>query len=75
MYNIIFTTYPVVWYALFDFEFPKHVLFMNPSLYKPGIKNEFFTKKIFWRWILYGSIQACVLLFMLIDTFEIGAVS
>lgn len=26
MFNIIFTCFPVIWYAIFDFEFPKHIL-------------------------------------------------
>ena len=56
MYNIIFTSLPVIWFALFDYEFPRKVFIEKPFLYKVGPKNKYFKKRIFWWYLLYGAI-------------------
>ena len=53
-FNTFFTCVPIIWYATFDFEYPKKVLKSRPLLYKIGIQNAFFNKWEFWRWIFYA---------------------
>ena len=36
-YNITYTAFPIMFYALFDFEKPKEELLANPEYYKLGI--------------------------------------
>lgn len=51
MYNIIFTSLPIVWYALFDYEHDKEELLKNPKHYEIGIKHKCFGTKVFWYWV------------------------
>jgi phospholipid-transporting ATPase len=54
-FNIAFTAFPVMWFALFDFNYTKETLLSNPKYYKIGLKGECFNKWVFWRWIFYGT--------------------
>lgn len=75
MYNIIFTAWAVPWFAVFDFEYPKEVLNNNPVLYKAGPRNKHFGKLKFWLWILYATLQALLLFYLVIYTFEMDYLS
>lgn len=55
MYNIAFTAFPIMWFALFDFEKTKEEFMINPSHYSIGIQEKLFSVKIFWKWIIYSS--------------------
>jgi magnesium-transporting ATPase (P-type) len=74
LYNILFTAFPIMWYALFDEEFLKEELLSNPKHFKIGLKSKQahasindpildlnFGKYRFWRWILYGTCQTLML--------------
>lgn len=54
LYNVSFTTLPIMWYAIFDQEFRKEKLLSEPKLYRIGINDVFFNKTVFWRWFGYG---------------------
>ena len=69
MYNITFTSVPIMYYALFDFEYDKFAwneqdkntkkrdyFFTNPNLYKIGLTNSCFTYSLFIYWLLYGLV-------------------
>lgn len=58
MFNPVFTSLPIVWFATQDFEHTKEKLNSDPQLYKYGIRNLHFNKKIFLRWIFYGFAQS-----------------
>lgn len=72
MYNIVFTSIPIMWFALFDFEHEKDVnpmkpqtrgkvYFMrHPHLYRIGPEDKCFGVKHFGRWVAYGLFQAFV---------------
>jgi len=61
MYNITFTSVPIMYYALFDFEYDKFAwtdadqksnkkkdyFFTNPALYKIGLTNSCFSYRLF----------------------------
>ena len=57
-----FTGLHNIWYALFDFQFPKDVLMDNPVLYSIGMHNIIFNMKEFWIWFLYACAQAAMIL-------------
>ena len=59
----MFTAIPIMWYALFDFEYEKEDFMKNPKHYEIGLKEHCFGVKIFWGWILYAAVYALVLLF------------
>jgi magnesium-transporting ATPase (P-type) len=56
-YNIFFTGIPILYFAIFDFEFEKEEFETNHKLYSIGFKNLHFSKGVFWSWIIYGIWQ------------------
>jgi len=46
-YNIIFTAYPVVWFAIMDYEITKEELLDDPKNYELGLHNLSFSNYIF----------------------------
>jgi phospholipid-transporting ATPase len=60
MYNIFFTSIPIMWFAIFDFEHHKEVFLLNPRLYKLGLSHSCFSTKVFWQWFALGAFQALV---------------
>jgi len=63
-YNIIFTAYPVVWFAIMDIEILKEELLQKPEYYDLGLLNLCFSNYIFLRWFFYGAWQGALLYFM-----------
>ena len=64
MYNIAFTSLPIMWYALFDYEFVPEVFNEFPKLFRLGMLNSCFSVWKFWGWIAYAFTQgALVVLF------------
>jgi len=55
-YNIFFTSIPIMWFGIFDFEFAKKQFLDNYNHYKIGFQDEEFNKFVFWRWITYAVI-------------------
>lgn len=70
MYNIVFTAFPIMWFATFDFQKRKEEFLENPSYYSIGLKNELFNNRIFWRWIVYAAWQALFILLICFESFE-----
>jgi len=61
LYNICYASLPIVAFAVTDKEFRGSFLEKNPKYYKPGLEDNFFNMKLFWRWFFSGSIQAIVI--------------
>jgi hypothetical protein len=40
MYNIVFTAFPIMWFAIFDSEHTREKLLETPKLYKIGILSK-----------------------------------
>jgi phospholipid-transporting ATPase len=72
LYNIVFTSIPIMWYALYDYEFDKEILLKNPRKYQIGLKKECFGTKVFWFWLGYGAIQALSILFFCFYSIELN---
>lgn len=64
MYNICFTSVPIMYYALFDWEFEKEEFMKKCELYKIGLEYSCFNMILFTYWLLYGLAQ-CVVIFFL----------
>jgi len=76
MYNITFTSLPIMYFALFDFEHekdadqmkpskPGQVFFMkHPHLYRIGIEYQCFGMMHFMKWVLYGLFHAALVYFL-----------
>jgi magnesium-transporting ATPase (P-type) len=62
MYNIIFASVPILWYALYDFEYEKEEFLRNPAHFIVGLKHMLFSNFVFWQWFIQGATQAFVLL-------------
>jgi len=59
MYNIFYTSLPIVLYAIFDRQVANlDVLEQNPQLYKDGMTGRLFNTKVFWTWVSYACVQA-----------------
>lgn len=69
-YNILFTAYPVVWFAIMDLEISKKELISNPYNYELGLLNLCFSKFIFLWWFFYGVWQGALLFFMCFLPYE-----
>lgn len=46
-----------MWFALFDFEYPKDEFLKQPSLYSIGINNKCFSKLLYLKWVIYALIH------------------
>lgn len=62
LYNIVFTSVPIVWFALFDYQFPRELFLIDPSKYKIGLNGECFGSRVFWYWFSYGALQAFMII-------------
>eukprot|EP00927_Polykrikos_kofoidii_P016156 TRINITY_DN17260_c0_g1_i1.p1 TRINITY_DN17260_c0_g1~~TRINITY_DN17260_c0_g1_i1.p1 ORF type:complete len:1161 (+),score=171.12 TRINITY_DN17260_c0_g1_i1:74-3484(+) len=59
LYNVIFSAFPIIVYALLDRPCAKlSDLEVDPSLYGPGIRKEFFNRKVFFLWVFTAFMQA-----------------
>lgn len=64
MYNITFTSVPIMYYALFDFEFEKKEFLSNVKHYQIGLKYTEFSYGLLTKWLIYGVVQAFVVFFL-----------
>ena len=58
LFNIIFACFPIVWFGIYDKEVSYDILISDSRYYTQGIINKLFHNKRFWKWVLYGIIQA-----------------
>lgn len=71
MFNIFYTSCPIMIYAVIDRELDSETLIANTlNYYYQGMSNSLFNTKIFWLWFLSGTIQSLIL--TLFSLFSIG---
>lgn len=63
-YNLFFTSWPILIFAIFDFQYEKEEFQRNPKHYKIGFNNELFGKKVFAKWFLTGIIYGAIIFFV-----------
>ena len=62
LYNIVFTSLPIMWFAIFDWEHSKETFLKTPKYYRIGLDDVYFNKSIFWRWFFYAVWQGALLM-------------
>jgi magnesium-transporting ATPase (P-type) len=62
MYNIVFTAFPVMWYAVMDKEYSKRVFLSDPDKYQTGLRGNCFDFYNFWvQGVFVGMASALVI--------------
>ena len=60
-YNILFTSLPIIAYAVFDKEYSSKRLIESTQLYVQGMKDKLFNMMRFWIWFSIGTFEAIIL--------------
>ncbi|KAF5388875.1 hypothetical protein D9757_005590 [Collybiopsis confluens] len=61
LYNVLFTVLPPLVIGVFDQFVSARILDRYPQLYILGQKNEFFTSKAFWMWVINALYHSVIL--------------
>ena len=70
----MFTAFPIIWFAVFDEEFPKQTLLTQPQHFWIGLKNEYYTFKLLTLTVIKGilvGLMITLLVFCSLNGFEI----
>lgn len=70
VYNLFYTSLPVLAIGVFDQDVSDKNSIMYPQLYTPGHTNLLFNKKEFLRSALYGFYTSCILFFIPYGTYK-----
>jgi len=73
LYNVLFSSIPVMVIGMFEKDLEKETLMANPKLYQYGQHNLALTWKTFWRWLIQGfwhSICCVFIPFILYNCFS-----
>lgn len=52
LFNLVYSAFPILIYALFDEEQPANLLMLEPCFYEMSLNHRHFNPKVFWGWIL-----------------------
>jgi len=61
LYNITMTSLPIMYFALFDFQFTKEVFLTDALKYKLGMKGSEYSLWIFTGWFLLAMWHAIII--------------
>ena len=64
VYNLFYTSQPVLALGIFDQDVDDKLSVKFPKLYTPGLTSSLFNKQEFFRSALQGFVTSCVLFFM-----------
>lgn len=64
LFNITYTSLPIILYALFDKQTTDLILLADPIFYEPGPKRLLFNTKRFLVWFSWASTQALCLVYL-----------
>lgn len=64
IYNVVFTSLPIIIFACVDEDVCRATVLENPQLYKDGQSNALFTLPIFLRWVANGIWMSAVVFFV-----------
>jgi magnesium-transporting ATPase (P-type) len=71
MFNLLFTSIPILFYGCYDQDVPSDVVRKHPKMYMDGVHNRYFNAKVFWSWVftaLWQSVIMCLLSFVIFKT-------
>lgn len=60
MYNLFYTSLPILYYASYDMMVSKTTFYRFPQTYRACINGKFFTSGIFWNWIFNAIIESII---------------
>lgn len=58
LFNVFFTSWPILVYAIFDRQTTDTVLLKNPKYYAAGPQRLLFNSSRFWRWFLWAVVYS-----------------
>ncbi len=61
LFNVFFSSWPIIIYGLFDQEYNDSSLMEYPFLYEKGFKNHHFRARRFWFWFLNAVWQSLLI--------------
>jgi magnesium-transporting ATPase (P-type) len=64
LYNVAYTSFPIIVYALYDQEWQPTHFCEHPYLYVAGRTGRVFTKMKFMRWIIFAAAEAAGIFFI-----------
>ena len=70
-YNICFTTFVIIWFAIADKEYSLTKLEQDGRYYIQGIEGKCFSVKKFWTWNIYGIIEGVLFLIFFANILKI----
>jgi len=59
--NIIYTSVPIVCYAVLDRDCSYDTLEYSHQYYYPGPKKLFFNSMVFWQWVMFAAIEGLMI--------------
>ena len=71
-YNIAYTSLPIIYLGVFDFDVPWKVGRKFPALYAPGLTSELFNSIVFLRWTAAAVFEAGVIFVMTVYGYRNG---
>eukprot|EP01102_Stenamoeba_stenopodia_P019726 TRINITY_DN7518_c0_g1_i1.p1 TRINITY_DN7518_c0_g1~~TRINITY_DN7518_c0_g1_i1.p1 ORF type:complete len:1131 (+),score=258.43 TRINITY_DN7518_c0_g1_i1:213-3605(+) len=74
LYNTIFTSLPIICFAVFDQDVSAQKVMEYPQLYETGQKGHEWSLKLLWSWIGLGIFQSIVIFFITFFTFYRGTI-
>ena len=75
LYNVFFTSMPIMMIGIFDQGVSKNSVQMYPSLYLPGQQKKGFNAKLFWTWLFNGIFHSAVFFFITYFIFGTSALN
>ena len=64
VYNLFYTSQPVLALGIFDQDVDEKMSLRYPKLYTPGLESSSFNKQEFFKSALQGFLTSCVLFFL-----------
>jgi phospholipid-transporting ATPase len=64
LYNVVYTSFPIIVFAIFDQQHSKAKSVREPHLYKLGLNNELFNLNSIMIWFASPIIYACFLAYL-----------
>jgi phospholipid-transporting ATPase len=62
--NVIYTSLPIMFYAVFDRDATDDELTNSPQYYYPGPKKLYFNSMVFWQWFTYACFQSIIIVLL-----------
>jgi len=69
-YNIVFTAFPIIVFAVFDRDIDFDTLEKTPKIYRLTQRGDIFSVVVFWKWILSGLVQSLLVTFVPLSIYD-----